>query len=349
MLSPVGWLNGLSASGVVLFGLFLGSYGIYESRKYDAKILFYWGIGAICAGFMWLGNFIDLLTILITGHNIDNSFGLYGLLSFVWLAPATLFIIIIYIDLFKLRIKWFLLISFIIIGILWEIILFIDIMNSFNFIYPDTPGEDLIDEQIIYGSLIGVWTPFYIISGFIFWGIGFLIKAIQSEGVVRKKYIYISIGGFIFILGAMLDVSIPPGISRVFIRSAIIISWFLYYLGIREEPLKKEKKKQEKVVKIEGDFFRLSRRPDQITEEEVSLYKEKKICLVCKGKATGFNIFICSSCNTLYCRNCATALSDLENVCWVCDSPIDESKPFKSYEKDKEEPKPENKGEDKLK
>jgi predicted amidophosphoribosyltransferase len=55
---------------------------------------------------------------------------------------------------------------------------------------------------------------------------------------------------------------------------------------------------------------------------------------VCKGQLSGYNIFICSSCDTLYCQNCARALEDLENECWVCNEPINKSKPAKSYEID---------------
>jgi len=38
----------------------------------------------------------------------------------------------------------------------------------------------------------------------------------------------------------------------------------------------------------------------------------------------------------IYCGNCAQALTDLENVCWACDVPIDYSKPVKPF-KDKAE------------
>ncbi len=72
-----------------------------------------------------------------------------------------------------------------------------------------------------------------------------------------------------------------------------------------------------------------------ISEEKVTILKERKICLVCKGEALGFT-YICE-CDALYCDNCARALIDLENVCWVCDTPIDKVKPVKSYEKDEEE------------
>ena len=72
----------------------------------------------------------------------------------------------------------------------------------------------------------------------------------------------------------------------------------------------------------------------QISEETVTVHKDKKVCLVCKGEALGFT-YICK-CDTIYCENCARALSDLENVCWVCDTPIDRSKPVKSFFLDEE-------------
>ncbi len=71
----------------------------------------------------------------------------------------------------------------------------------------------------------------------------------------------------------------------------------------------------------------------QITEEKVTIHKARKICVVCKGDILGF-MYTCS-CDTIYCDNCARALIDLENVCWVCNAPIDSSKPSKSYKKEK--------------
>ena len=40
--------------------------------------------------------------------------------------------------------------------------------------------------------------------------------------------------------------------------------------------------------------------------------------------------YICG-CGAIYCDNCAQALTDLENVCWVCEIPIDPLKPVKTY------------------
>lgn len=74
-------------------------------------------------------------------------------------------------------------------------------------------------------------------------------------------------------------------------------------------------------------------KPQKITEEEVSISKEKKICLVCKSKLSR-TIYMCPECMAFYCKKCSTALADLENACWVCELPFDESKPVKLSKKD---------------
>ena len=76
------------------------------------------------------------------------------------------------------------------------------------------------------------------------------------------------------------------------------------------------------------DILRMFTRPQKVTEEEVSISKEKRTCLVCKGKVGRYN-FICNDCGAFYCENCARTLTDLENACWVCETPFDESKPVK--------------------
>lgn len=69
-------------------------------------------------------------------------------------------------------------------------------------------------------------------------------------------------------------------------------------------------------------------RPQKLTEEEVSIAKEKQICLVCKNRLGG-NIYLCSSCGAFYCFKYSDTLTKLENACWVCEEPFDKSKPIK--------------------
>jgi len=70
----------------------------------------------------------------------------------------------------------------------------------------------------------------------------------------------------------------------------------------------------------------------QVSEEKVAISKETKICLVCRGEVLGYS-YICK-CGANYCENCARALTNLENVCWACETPIDYSMPVKQFKED---------------
>jgi len=59
--------------------------------------------------------------------------------------------------------------------------------------------------------------------------------------------------------------------------------------------------------------------------------------LVCKGNIEGFNNYIWPKCEVLYRENCTRTLIDLENACWVCDAPLDESKPLKPSKRKEDE------------
>ena len=74
------------------------------------------------------------------------------------------------------------------------------------------------------------------------------------------------------------------------------------------------------------DLSNMFKRPEQISVEEIADSKEKKICLVCKSKVSRVS-YICPECDNYYCEKCSSTLTDLENACWVCNTPFDESKP----------------------
>jgi len=73
-----------------------------------------------------------------------------------------------------------------------------------------------------------------------------------------------------------------------------------------------------------------------VSEKKVTVYKERKKCLVCLGDIEGFDVYICPKCDSIYCKSCAKALIEIENVCWSCESPIDKSKPIKSLKQEGE-------------
>lgn len=335
-LSLQGWLNGLSSSGLVIFGCAIGLFCIYKSRKSEAKLLLYWGLASIFFGLSWLGDLIDFLTILLTGKNMVNAYGLHSLICFMWVPLYIIFAMYVCAELLTPKKKWYVIGVITILGIFFELFIFLDPIGSFTVVYPDKPGEDLINEGIAFGSPAFIFGSILIFFVVIFLNFGFLYKSIQSEGVIRKKFLLLFIGA-LFSSMAVLDALTTSGIARSIVRLLVISGWAINYFGLREEPEKKEKIKPEKEVHVEGDLFRIYQyKKEDITEEEVSISKEKKICLVCKGKVFGFNSFICK-CDTIYCQKCARTLSDLENMCWVCGTPFDESKPVKPYKEEEKE------------
>ena len=334
LLTVEGWLNGISASMIVLSGFAIGMFCIYTSIKINANLLFYTGIIIFSACFTWLGEFLDFLSIIATGNNLDNSFGLHGLINGVWIPITSLSIIYIVVELIQLKKKWIILSVFIVVAIIYEIILFLNPLSPFNYIYPDNPGEDLIENSFALDSPLSILIVIFLLSN----SCGTLVllfKSIQSEGIIKKKFKLLAIGCFIVLGFSIIDgIFSNLGYFLFITRIGIIIGCLIFYWALREE--KEEKVKVTKEIKVKGDLFRISKyRRENITEEEISISKEKKICIVCKGKVGGFS-FICNGCGAFYCEKCAKALSDLENMCWVCNTLIDPSKPSKPYEKEEE-------------
>lgn len=73
-----------------------------------------------------------------------------------------------------------------------------------------------------------------------------------------------------------------------------------------------------------------------MTEEEVSISKERKVCLVCKGGVSRYDIYICPECDSLYHQKCAKTLEGLENACWACETAFNESKPVRLTKEEEE-------------
>ena len=329
MLSVEGWIYGIYFSTSFALNIIFGFVLIYQSKKIKAKLLFCFGLGWIFNGLAYLGNFVDFLTILLTGTNIDNSYGIVGILCWIWIPLISLMILKVYIEFLNLRHKKYLFSLVIILAIFAEISLFLNPMGSIWYSISE-PGENVIRDNINLFSPLGIIFIILLFLMLVFGVVISLIKGILATGILRKKQIMMSIGAFFYlVIIFLLNFEFPFNIM-IAIRYGIFGTFLILYLSLREEP-EKPQERVKKEVKLEGNLFRISKRPDVITEEDVTFHKEKKICLVCKGKLLR-SLYLCPKCDALYCDNCARTLANLENVCWVCDEPIDETKPIKIRE-----------------
>ncbi|MFX1328868.1 MAG: hypothetical protein ACFE91_12135 [Promethearchaeota archaeon] len=337
MISDVGWLNVISTIGILIVGCSFGLYFMYQARKTKTKLLFYMGLAIFFNGLWYWGNVWESFSLLITGKNFDNTYGitipyeLQAIMSYVWVSISSLFYGYVAASIIIPKIKWYIMGFILFLLIAWELVLFLNPLGSLSIYLPPEPNTDLVDEDLIFGDPLSMLANIWLLFAIFYMGVGYLIKGIKSKDILRKNYVYLSMGNFLSSFFAMLEGFGATGVTLFFTRAGFIVIFWLYYLGLREEQVEDELIPTEKESKIEDSLFRIRKRPARITEEEVTYYKEQKICLVCKGGVGGFNTYICTGCDALYCENCARTLSNAENACWVCNEPIDKSKPSKPF------------------
>ena len=206
---------------------------MYKAKKVNAKLLRYLGFTYFFAGLIYFGDFLDFITILITGTNVDNSTGFIGIINWMWFPGVVIFALLLGAELMTPSKKKLIMIIYIVLGIIFELFLFFDTANSITYSYPAVAGEDLINDNMVEDSIMFYLTLFFLLSIIIFLGFGFLIKAIQSRGDIRKNFLYLSIGAFVYTIGGIMDGLFSPGIILILIRSAMIGSSALFYLGLR--------------------------------------------------------------------------------------------------------------------
>ncbi len=81
---------------------------------------------------------------------------------------------------------------------------------------------------------------------------------------------------------------------------------------------KRTKKEYETVLtKKDAIISSLQVKRKKISENNITLLKEKHNCLVHKGPIEGYS-YICPSCSAYYCVKCLEAIKKLDNSCWAC-------------------------------
>jgi len=309
MLSIVGWLEGIITSSILIFGLLSGLFFVYKSRKTKAKLLLYMGLLIIFSSIIYLGVFLDFLTILLTNENINNTYGFHAVMTYMWAPPVGLIATFVGAELIIIRGKKLILISFLIFGLIYEILIFINPFYSLYSVPPVNSGEDLIHTNVIFGTPVSFLLIFLFGYVLTIVDIGFFYKGVKARDILRKKYIILFLGFTLYHIIIFFDAFTNPRGALIIMRAGTFVCFLFWYLGLKEEIITPKYIQPEKEVKIKDSLFRLSEiKPGEISEEDVTFFREQKICLVCKGEVKGYN-YICSKCDALYCENCAKTLT----------------------------------------
>ena len=298
MLSLLGWINGVTVIICFVLGIIWGIFVLNRYHKSKSKVLFYVGLFVIFISLLFLGLVFDFLAILITGNNLDNTYGLHGILIFIWFGPLVISGVFLFTELIvpdiNPKLKKLVFLYFLALMIIYEAFLFLDPFGSVDFSYPLKPGENLIDNIFISWSPLFLLLAFSLFPGFIIFGFVILIKIIKSTGVIRKKLLFLLIAIILFFGIGSLDILIfPSEIILIIIRYIIISSGIFLYLAVKEENIEIKEDSSKRMAQDEEIEISLIQtlsdlRPSDITEEDISFYRKEIICLVCKKKNSGF-------------------------------------------------------------
>jgi hypothetical protein len=229
-VSAFGWLDGLTASGIILSSVIFGLLSLYKAKKLGAKLLAVAALTMFFVGCLWLGPFVDFIMVLFFNTNISPTW-YYSLLSYTNVAPALIFAMYLGGSLLLPKRKWIIVGIYVVLGGIFEYFLWFQ--NDLSFSYPSFSPGDLINAEFVRNYITFYFVAFFLVSSLIFLGIGFAVKAKQSTGELRKKFMYLSLGFIIFVVCGALDsiVTLPVAIGVV---RAVMMTFALWmYLGLK--------------------------------------------------------------------------------------------------------------------
>ncbi|MFW9936636.1 MAG: toll/interleukin-1 receptor domain-containing protein [Candidatus Thorarchaeota archaeon] len=237
----------LSATGLIF---------IYKSKKLNIDLLMYSGLFFIIWGLGNIPQLYDFIIILINGapsNIIPDEF--LSIAKFIWTPFAFILGIYVGVELLIPKKKRYILIIYLTLGVVYEILLFIDPLevvrrsNNFALISLSFRDNNVFSIQWTIFSIIHM---IYVISFFVFNGLGFFYKAVQTSGLLKRRFMLISMGFLItslFILITFFIQEIRQEFEWLtqytsFCIVFTLLGFFLYF-GLK--PKKKAKTRKKKI------------------------------------------------------------------------------------------------------
>ncbi|MFX1381791.1 MAG: hypothetical protein ACFFBP_05040 [Promethearchaeota archaeon] len=345
-LQPNDFLNGITCIISVVISYALIIEMIRKSHEHKNKMLMYIGISTFGLVSLYNGTVASFVWQLFSQYPFPQE--LYLILG-TCITPFSMscWMYVVLTISNRKRVKLFVVLVFILMISLFIILVYL-VFNNIDLVGEKLPGSNIDIRFENFGLFYSIMslTLFWIGTAFF---LGNIFKSNSPE--LKLKGILISLAMITFLSSAILDgwfelEPIPLIIARIFIIIASIESYIGWIMPefvkkiflknwMKESSLNNfsvtlAKENKPNNHDIQHILKLLSSKPKKITEQEVHFFHEQKICLVCKGKVVKYN-FICK-CDALYCIKCVEALIELENLCWVCNEPLDDSKTVKKIE-----------------
>ncbi len=243
-----GFINGISALLIVIFACSFSLVMMYKARKIEAKFLIHGSLMGLFTGLLWLGPAVDFIWVTIGLGNLEPR-ELYVILAYMWVAPSIIFAMFLSSKLIMPDKTKLLVSIFLILGIIFEILLFLYFLNPTLILGMDAftykKVGAYLDTTFVYRHPLFILIAIFLGSTFIFLVRGSIKMAKQSPGILREKALRISLSFILFIIIAICDTLIPLGIILVFSRMGMVVCAYLLYSA-----LKPEKKEIESVATL---------------------------------------------------------------------------------------------------
>ena len=276
MLSLVGWINGISVTFKVFFDFIVAIIFFYKYRKENVKILFYFANAYLCGAIVFFTYFFDFMVILSTGTNTESStFYNLAIVSYLIVGPFYIMLMFSGIDLLLKERRWYIMpIYLILMGIYTFFFIFINYSTALHLKFPIFSGENLIFIQISINTPQFIILLIFFISILVFNCLGFFLRSRKSEGIIKKKFLLLSIAFFLFFLAGIFEGLIEPGIYSLFIRIIFESTAFLVYYALMP---KKVKKRREKPYKREKELitFMKGKEYNKLRASDIGSIREK--------------------------------------------------------------------------
>ncbi len=267
MLSLIGWINGITVCIKVIFDIIAGSIFLYKSKKENVRLLVYFAFSYVSVSVIFLPYFIDFISILFTDSNLNLEIYIFLSIARNIIAEPVLisFIFVGTTLLLKEKRKYMLWVYLIMLAI-YEVSFLFNFDSVAILINPTIPGSDLIFIQI------GIITPQFIILAIsfgtilIFNGLGFFYKGLNSDGIIKRKFMMLSVAFIMFFGAGLFETLFEPGIYLLFTRTIFESTAFFVYFAIMPKRVKKLKTKSLEQEKELISFMKRELKEDTIAQ-----------------------------------------------------------------------------------
>jgi hypothetical protein len=171
--------------------------------------------------------------VILTGNNIAPEY-LYGWISYMWIAPAVVVAFYLGAELMVPNKKKIITGIYAILGVVFEIFLWaMPIGTNGVFVFNPHGEGDLIDSGFNRLNPAFWLIAFFLLSVFVFLIIGMAIKAKQTTGDLRKKFLLIFFAYTIFFVCGIADSLFMPGLYLGIWRGVMVTYPILMYFGLK--------------------------------------------------------------------------------------------------------------------